>query len=214
MWQTVPGISILPRHVISLDKSCQVVLIPWHTALAGYAARYGYHLDIITGLLVYTHSTQQPHACVCVPLPSSQSAHTRQGCGSLRRRVLSECRVLARLEASPVTRLLGMERNRQGATQGLPGLQAWRAGWPGGRKGAFRDSLFQDSFATTPFALPFPHAPAPRCCFCCCCCVCATGLVLYGQIRPWCDTRHSYPLRGPSGVRPHIERPARRNTTS
>lgn len=154
-------VSILPRHVISLDKSCQVVLIPWHTALAGYAARYGYHLDIITGLLVYTHSTQQPHACVCVPLPSSQSAHTRQGCGSLRRRVLSECRVLARLEASPVTRLLGMERNRQGATQGLPGLQAWRAGWPGGRKGAFRDSLFQDSFATTPFALPFPTLP-PR----------------------------------------------------
>ena len=52
-----------------------------------------------------------------------------QGCGSLRRRVLSECRVLARLEASPVTRLLGMERERQGPpfspwfepTQGLPG---------------------------------------------------------------------------------------------
>lgn len=109
-----------------------------------------------------THTAhKQPHACVCVPLPSSQSAHTRQGCGSLRRRVLSECRVLARLEASPVTRLLGMERNRQGATQGLPGLQAWRAGWPGGRKGAFRDSLFQDSFATTPFALPFPTLP-PR----------------------------------------------------
>lgn len=119
---------------------------------------------IYTLLLDYwsTHTAhKQPHACVCVPLPSSQSAHTRQGCGSLRRRVLSECRVLARLEASPVTRLLGMERNRQGATQGLPGLQAWRAGWPGGRKGAFRDSLFQDSFATTPFALPFPTLP-PR----------------------------------------------------
>lgn len=164
MWQTVPGISILPRVsgcVISLDKSCQVVLIPWHTALAGYAARYAIIYTLLLDCSSTTHSTQQPHACVCVALPSSQSAHTRQGCGSLRRRVLSECRVLARLEASPVTRLLGMERNRQGTTQGLPGLQARRAGWPGGRRGAFRDSLFQDSFATTPFALPFPHAALP-----------------------------------------------------
>lgn len=72
MWQTVPGISILPRHVISLDKSCRVVLIPWHTALAGYAARYGYHLHIITGLLVYTHSTQAA-TCVRVRAPPQQS---------------------------------------------------------------------------------------------------------------------------------------------
>lgn len=103
---------------------------------------------------IYQH-TQQPRA------PASQSAHPRRGGGSLRRRVLSECRVLARLEARPVTRLLGMERQRQGLpsspwfepTQGVAGLgQACRACQAGpGRKAAFRDSLFQDSFATTPF---------------------------------------------------------------
>lgn len=103
---------------------------------------------------IYQH-TQQPRA------PASQSAHPRRCGGSLRRRVLSECRVLARLEARPVTRLLGMERQRQGLpsspwfepTQGVAGLgQASRACQAGpGRKAAFRDSLFQDSFATTPF---------------------------------------------------------------
>lgn len=78
---------------------------------------------------IYQH-TQQPRA------PAGQSAHPRRGGGSLRRRVLSECRVLARLEARPVTRLLGMERQRQGLpsspwfepTQGVAGLgQACRA---------------------------------------------------------------------------------------
>lgn len=135
-----------------------------------------YHLHIATGPSTYS-------SCMRGRPPAFQSAHTRQGCGSLRRRVLSECRVLARLEASPVTGLLGMERNRQGTTvlASRPGFspprgcRAWgqacrRAGVPKqacqpgpGRKGAFRDLLFQDSFATTPFAalLGVPRAWHP-----------------------------------------------------
>lgn len=127
-------------------------------------------------------------AAACPSCPASQSAHPRRGGGSLRRRVLSECRVLARLEARPVTRLLGMERQRQGLpsspwfepTQGVAGLgQACRACQAGpGRKAAFRDSLFQDSFATTPFP---PSRPR--------CWACATSRACNSQTRPWCDTR-------------------------
>lgn len=167
------------------------------TALAGYAASHPVLRMLSSTHCYWTVHIQKLHAW---PPPSIQSAHTRQGCGSLRRRVLSECRVLARLEASPVTGLLGMERNRQGTTvlASRPGFspprgcRAWgqacrraTAGvpaWPGAERCI---SWFVVSRLVCDDTLRRPAA-------------CATGLAPYGQIRPWCDTRHSYPLRTPA----------------
>lgn len=118
---------------------------------------------------------------MCVSAPSNQSAHTRQGCGSLRRRVQSECRVLARLEASPVTGLLGMERKRQGSTllalvlahpgvAGLwPGVQAChsrRARLARGGKVHFVIRCFKTRLRRHPSHASWPPTHPPRCWVC------------------------------------------------
>lgn len=119
--------------------------------------------------------------CGCESAPSNQSAHTRQGCGSLRRRVQSECRVLARLEASPVTGLLGMERKRQGSTllalvlahpgvAGLwPGVQAChsrRARLARGGKVHFVIRCFKTRLRRHPSHASWPPTHPPRCWVC------------------------------------------------
>lgn len=81
------------------------------------------HPAIVSGRLV-SRANVRPDVCLwpCTPYTPStphvpqQSISPSRGeaGGSLRSRGLSECRVLARLEASPVTRLLGMERGPQG----------------------------------------------------------------------------------------------------
>lgn len=52
--------------VISLDKSCQVILIPWHTALAGHAARYVIIYTLLLDCRLHTAATCV-RVCVCPP---------------------------------------------------------------------------------------------------------------------------------------------------